>query len=393
MRTKIGIAAVIALSGLVYACGSIGASTYGDSTGGRGPNEPGSSAADAGSAPFPAGDKLGPVDNAVILVHAAKSQSFRLCFKNESELDRRPQPDSQVMPEANVVGVEVGSAVRLGPLKGAPGEIFLFDEPLIRAVYPQFGGNVGPTCRNLLSGSNPLSKIAVSLGTIDKDLSTGVHLLVVRGCPGNGPLDKHSVAECGASWNATSGNLGVSEVELHGAYRPTNGTLPAQVVNLSQPLEGARAGRDVVITFGDLVAPDAKVEKVASNPQLFGSAAPLEPAQLTYPTSDQAIYATSGFRVQLAAPGDGSAGKKVLEQTLQAIQNLSSPRDLPPSYYATASNYALLMLGDPDAKLADGGADSDERRNLHFLAVAVVNPKKGDAGADGGEPLDGGPAK
>ena len=72
-----------------------------------------------------------------------------------------------------------------------------------------------------------------------------------------------------------------------------------------------------------------------------------------------------------------------------ALLSHSGSRDVPPSYYGAASNYALLLLGDPDAKLQDGGPDKDDRRNLHFLAVPVIAPK-GDAGTD--EPADGGAA-
>jgi hypothetical protein len=379
---------LVALGGFAFACSDMSATS--GFPGDR--NNPGATS-DAGAGdPTPnegAAPSTGaPVDNAVILVHAAKSQSFRLCFKNE--LERRPQPDSQVMPEANVVGVEVGSTVRLGPLAGAPGEVFLFDEPSIRAVYPQFGGaGAGPTCGNLLSASNPLSKIAVSLGTIEKNLHTGVHLLVVRGCPGNGPLRSYSAAECGNDWTALKGNLGVSEIELSGAERPKSGTLPAQVVNLSQSLEGARAGRDVVIRFGDLTPGNAKLVDVTSNPLLFGAATPTQPAQLQYPTDDPAIFATSGFRIVLRSTTGGSE-TQVLDQTLERVQELSAPREVPPDYYAAASNYALLLLGDPDAKLGDGGPDTDDRRTLHFLAVPVIETKS-DAGTDGGD-VDGGAA-
>ena len=387
MRTVGLCATLIALGTFAFACGSIGdASFAGDS------QEPGSGGSPDGGfkGSEPAPTVAGPVDNAVILVHAAKSQSFRLCFKNE--LDRRPQPDSDVMPEANVVGVEVGSTVRLGPLRGAPGQIFLFDEPLIRAVYPQFGGaGAGPTCGALLSASNELSTLAVNLGTIDKSLATGVHLLVVRGCPPNGPLRSYSVAECGVGWTATKGNLGITEIELNGAERPKTGTLPAQVVNLSQPLDGTRAGRDLVVSFGDLGNKDTKLVTVTSNPPLFGRAEPFQPAQLTYPANDPAIFGSLGFRVSLAAKGADAGVTTVLDQTLERVQELSAPRDVPPSYYAAASNYALLLLGDPDAKLIDGGVDTDDRRNLHLLAVPVIATKT-DAGTDGGEPLDAGAA-
>src|SRR5688572_28450886 len=102
----------------------------------RGPGDgtsSGGSLSDAAS-PSAGGDNkdyLAPTDNAVILVHAAGMPAYRLCFENEPDL--RPQPDQETTPEANVVGVEVGSAVRLAPLRGKPGKIHVFNEALIRA--------------------------------------------------------------------------------------------------------------------------------------------------------------------------------------------------------------------------------------------------------------------
>jgi hypothetical protein len=381
---------LLAASGALYACGSAGLTGFDSSPGGT--SQPGSDAGFGAATNSPSasgGSDVGlvPVDNAVILVHAAKAQSFRLCFENET--DRRPQPDSDVMPEANVVGVEVGAAVRLGPLRGAPGMVYLFEEPLIRAFYPAFGGaGEGPTCKNLLENTN-LQKLAQPLGTITTDLSRGVHLVVVRGCPSDSPLVKHTVAECGASWTSATGNLSVTDITLSGAKRPSPGTLPAQVVNLSQPLEGSRGARPVVVSFGDLLTPGASETQLATDPPVFGNAQPFQPAALNYDSANTAIYESVGFRVSLSADtgGAGDAGATtLLDESLARIQKLSSPRDVPPTYYAAASNYALLLLGDPNAKLADGGADTDDRRNLHFLAVPVIEPKT-DAGADG---VDGG---
>lgn len=382
-RSTLGFSAtLIALSSIAYACSSASLSSFGDGS------RPADAAADAGglTPPMGAGARdLDPVDNAVILVHAAKSQAFRLCF--ESELDRRPQPDSQVMPEANVVGVEVGGAVRLGPLRGAPGTVYLFEEPLIRALYPAYGGaGAGPTCRDLLQSPN-LDSLKSDLGRVDTNLSSGVHLLAVRGCSGDSALRKYSVAECGAGWTSAKGNLSVTAITLRGALRPLPGVLPAQVVNLSLPLENGRAGRDVHVTFGDLVAPAAPQAPIAVNPMLFGDGTPMTPASLAYDPMDASIYASVGVRVRYvpkaAGGADAGAGTTVLDETLAQIQKQSSPRDVPPSYYAAASNYALLLLGDPNAKLPDGGVDKDERRNLHILAVPVIAPKN-DAGTDDG---------
>ena len=400
MRTSVGLSALlIALSGLAYACGSADLSSFAADT--QNPTGAGErTGGDAGAfSPAATGaSDLGPTDNAVILVHAAKSQAFRLCF--EHEVDRRPQPDSELMPEANVVGVEVGGAVRLPALRGAPGQVILFEEPSIRASYPTFGGaGVGPSCEELINGDS--AAYAQVLGTIDTDLSRGVHLLVVTGCPTDSILRKFSAAQCGAGWvaglpaNGGKGNLGVKEITLAGAARPASGTLPAQVVNLSLPLESARAGRDLVVTFGPLDQPSTSHVPVATNPKLFGSAEPSFPAQLAYASNDTAVYGSLGFRVTFASgTGDAAADTKVLDESLADIQKSSSPRDIPPSYYATASNYALLVLGDPNAKLADGGPDTDDRRALHVLAVPVLEPKSDGGADDGGVPgaLDGGAA-
>jgi hypothetical protein len=369
---------LIALSGLAYACGSAELSSFSDRQGDSGMSDAGS----ATVAPSGGAD-LGPVDNAVILVHAAKSQAFRLCF--EKEVDRLPQPDSQVMPQANVVGVEVGSAVRIGPLRGPPGKIYLFEEPLIRASY---FGLAGPTCSKLLA-TQGLGNLAITLGDVTTDLSNGVHLLVVRGCTANTPGNTYSIAECGGDWDPIKGNLGVTELTLSGHKRPDDSTLPTQVVNLSQALESERDGGQVAITFGDLTAPGAGLVSVATDPPLFGPAVPAVPAMLSYASSDLALYDSVGFRVQFTGPGgDGGATKHLVDESLARIQKLSSPLDLPPAYYAAASNYALLMLGDPNAAPADGGA-GDDRRSLHFLAVPVIAPKD-DAGADSGTATDAG---
>jgi hypothetical protein len=406
MRTRTTLGLLLAVSGALYACGSASLSGFdgsSPSTTGGGSEDGPDAGFGAAAAPKASGDTgLVPVDNAVILVHAAKAQSFRLCFENES--DRRPQPDSEVMPQANVVGVEVGAAVRLGPLRGAPGMVYLFEEPLIRAFYPAFGGaGQGPTCKNLLENMN-LQTLAQPLGRIDTDLSTGVHLLAVRGCSSDSlGLQKRTVAECGADWTAKAGNLSVKDITLSGAMRPSPGILPAQVVNLSQPVESARGTRPLRISFGDLVTPGATQATVALNPPVFGNAQPPQPAALTYDATDTAIYASVGFRVTLGplaggGPDAGTGGTTLLEESLARIQKLSSPRDVPTTYYAAASNYALLLLGDPNAKLPDGGVDSDDRRNLHILAVPVIEPKDdtdgghGTGNGAGGGAVDGGSA-
>jgi hypothetical protein len=384
MRRTLALGVVAAVAfGAVVACGSSVAAN--SSFGPGGATDGPSSSADAGAA-TPASNL--DVESAVILVHAAKLPSFRLCFENE--LDRRPQPDSQLMPEANVVGLDVGNTARLGALRGAPGRVFLFEEGLIRAYYPQFGGaGLGPTCELLLSPGNPLAQSALEVGRVDKDLSSGIHLLVVRGCPAKGKLVNFSVEECGSDWTEPKGNLGIAAIELSATRRQAPGRLPVQVVHLSQGLETARveARRTLDIRFGVLSKKSAELTRVATNPPLFGRAVPVPPAELVYTPDDQTIYGTTGFRVSLVASAgvDASADEVLAEATLDHVQRLSSSLDVPTTYFSAASNYVLLLLGDPRAKLADGGASTDERERLHWLAIPVVAPKS-DAGTDSAAP-------
>jgi hypothetical protein len=325
------------------------------------------------------GGDLGPTDNAVILVHAAGMPSFRLCFENEPDL--RPQPDQDTMPEANVVGVDVGSAVRLPPLKGAPGKIWVFNESLIR----EYAGD-GVNCGALLD--TPKAKDAFEMPAIATNYSKGVHLLVLRGCQGQTATTR-TKEECGSDYQpdvAGRGNLSFLDIELKGAYR-TNGELPTQVLHLSQALESARNGDELAVTFGDVTTENAFHASSAKNPALFADKpADLGPKSPTFPPNDDAVYASVGFRVVLK----GTTTTTVLaQQSLADTQKLSAPRDIPSTYYSAASNYVLLLLGSPaEAEKPDGG---DPRKGVHMLAVPVVDPEKFDGGAlDAGPAIDGG---
>jgi hypothetical protein len=202
-------------------------------------------------------------------------------------------------------------------------------------------------------------------------------MLVVTGCPKNSPVRTYTAAECGSDYDGAKGNLSVKHIPLPAVPRTSVDTLPAQVVNLSQPIEAAKGTNPIAISFGAVgSAPDPKRVDVVSDPPLFGTPVPAAPVGIAYASSDEAIYGASGFRVSVG-------GTVMLDQTLADVQKLSSPTDIPTTYYAQGSNYVLLLLGDPAPTFDDGGGvnTSDERKNLHFLAVPVIQPK---ADADGG---------
>lgn len=364
------VAALLGIPALAIACAAMDGTT---TLSGAPPN----GASDAGGGAQDPDRPSGVPDNGVILVHAAASSAFRLCFANE--LDRLPQPDSKMMPEANVVGVERGTAVRIDPLRGSPGDVYLFDEVLIRGAYAP--GQTGPSCDALLKRS---AQFAAKIGRVDANLSEGVHLLVVTGCPASNAARTYTKAECGANYGGVS-NIAVHHQDITGVRRTDPSELPVQIMHLSQPLESLRGSLSLGIEFASLTG-DAGAIPIATSPQYLGSPAPATPTRLSYDGADAAVYDHVGFRVLVGSPDGGPS--TVLEQSLASVQALSAPRELPTTYYSKASNYVLLLLGDPAPKLSDGGPDDDELRKLHLLAVPVVEPKADggtDAAADGAQ--------
>ena len=324
--------------------------------------------------------------NAWVLVHAAAFAPFRLCFSNRAR--EQPLPSVELMPDSNVVGVDVGSAVRLEPLGGPLGKVFVLPEPSIRAAYPT-GGGPGPTCEQLLSSS--LGAEAVEVAELTQELSSGVHLLVLAGCRPAAGDPAGSVARCGPSWTPEAGNLRLDVVPLTPFPRVAS-ALPVQAVQLSPALASRAGGRAIALGFGELDAgaPDPLVEGDLP----LGVPAPEQPVLVPFDDGDAGAYASHGVFVMLGpgtgdtgdggspdASTDGGAREVLLARSLAEIQRLSAPADTPFAWYATAASYALLLLGDPDAPTVDGGAP-DPRRALHLLAVPVAEPDADDAGSD-----------
>lgn len=327
---------------------------------------------------------LAPVANGVILVHAAKIGAFRVCFDSPAMLERQPLPDSQTMPRANVVGVEVGAAVRLDPLPTVPTRAFLYEERLIRDLYFDLPER-GPSC-DALRRSVGTAAIGIELAIEGEAefLQRGVGVLALTGCPKNTPSATHSAAECGESWTEEEGNLALRGVPLAATSR-VPGTLPTQVVNLSRPLDG----RGLVVDFGDLVEQGTFLPITDALP-LYGPPTPHAPVELPFDAADAGLrYDEIGFRVRAGAvDGGADAGPDAgLERSydLARVQKLSAPRDVPSTFYAAASNYVALILGDPDARLEDGGVD--ERRDLHLLIVPVASPEL-DGGTESEDTVD-----
>jgi hypothetical protein len=342
----------------------------------RGGDDGGTSSPSAGAA------DPGPLASGIIIVHAATFPSFRLCFGNY--LDRPPMPDSKIMPQANVVGVEMGSLVRLDSFTKPPGKVYVVVESEVRSTP---GNSNELSCGERLGLPKPTSKTDLVLdndyhltpGSIDQPLGVGkVSVLAISGCgslPNVRAIDRtnpsprddeswRTLCRAGSgTWNETSGNLQARVFDLTttpGGTTPTS--LPVQLFQLSTAL--AQSGT-LQVTFGDLAADAGGQAVPAPLPFQAGTQ-----TTLNLDKKDESIYGRFGFRLR--------AGTVTIDQTLATVQELSAPSELPKPYYGVASNYALLVVGDPTHKPTD--SNYNPRRAVHMLAVPVLDPEKADGG-------------
>ncbi|MBX3233679.1 MAG: hypothetical protein KIT84_21270 [Labilithrix sp.] len=328
------------------------------------------------------GGATGPTSG-VVIVHAAAFPAFRLCFEKYPELP--PQPDSRVLPQSNVVGVEMGSVTRIGAITRAPGKVYVINQTRVAATPDD------PTqddCGEVLAKADiQEGKDYEVLGPLSEPIGVDeTTALVVSGCGRQGWLTETGVepSECGEGFDANAGSLKVLTFPLAATTQTAATTLPVELVNLSEALAGdVPLGEHVDVTFGDLDAAAGAplTQKVAESPPLYDASAS---ALLDLDFTDETVYGTHGFRVAYrpddAGPADDAgladaAPPFSLDQTLATVQAMSRPDANPTTYFLAPSNFALLLLGDPRIKktLEDGGANEgfDARRALHFLAVPV----------------------
>lgn len=428
----------LALGGptLLAACGSA------ESTSGM--SDFGGSAADAGGAgstnPGIGGGPGGASNNdpsvtGIIAVHASRNlPAFRLCFPRQMSV--LPLPDDKLMPNANVVGVDVGAAVHIGtlsttlggdtspvgidggaydagstaPIDGGASDggnvsdasapkdagsvdagppstevVYVIEEKLARQFYPQ-GTDAGswPACSSLVAVLQQNGYEGHGLYTARSADAIGADIL---GDANTNPLGVNLIViegclpdptldtkACGDTFTQSQGNL---------RYRivPHLTTLtPASVVPGKFPVQAmllsprVKASVDAMQTVTFSFGPKAGTEGSISLPSLqYGAPVPSpNPQQLDFMAS-ASDYDNYGFRLNY--------GGSTLFQSLTDIQSQSSPRDLPQSFYLLPSNFVVLIVGDPMAPKAAAGPGA----SLHFLAVPVRDPSTlADAGADSG---------
>ena len=312
----------------------------------------------------------------ILLVHAAALPAVRVCFAGRPDL--RPFPVDVTMPDSNVVGLDVGSVVRLPNVPGTLGEIYAFSEAKLREQVKADGSDTY-TCKELV-GSSTYGPFGSRFAAVPNDLSTGLHLLALTGCAPAARDPEATKARCGEDWDAATGNLAAVHAPLRAARRTSASRIPLQVVQLSRALE-ARTGSGALafgIQEGEGPATDALLGAFD-----LGVPLPQLPAEIELPLEDAGAFASTRLVLDVTStPDGGGARERVLAHSLAETLRLTLPGWVPPSFFASISSFLVLTVGEL-APAADGGdAGADPRSRLHLLAVPLG--EAADAGAPEG---------
>jgi hypothetical protein len=322
----------------------------------------------------------------VVLVHAAGFRSFRVCFEGYPSI--LPQPDRKVMPESNSVGVDVGAAIRIPPLTEAPGAVYVI--PNKTAHTPDDPEDL--PCGAFLD-THEVNTDYLLAGKIDQPVGTKrAEAIVLTGCGTSPQIFNLNIPETDcpgyADGGSQRGTLNAVVMPLTATKTATLSTLPVELYNASQQLVAQMPdGGALEVTYGDLDAGAGAplAQKLESSAGLYqGNPGSL----LDVDQTNIATFGTHGFRIAYRGTTATDGGLFSIDQSLAQVQETSQPLSTPTAYFTGATNFALILLGDPRMvpKLTDGGANPtyDGRRAVHLLAVPVRAEE--DAGVLGNAP-------
>ncbi len=389
MRMNLLSLAGLAVALGVVACGSASLSSFDTTNGAGGASDSADGGTGNGLGPGMGGDGDAGVtgstvsEGSVVLVHASRNlPAFRVCFSGFTQT--LPLPDDKIMPNANVVGVDIGTAVHIGKLDTAgtssgdasvpvydageagasapqSGDLSVIEEKLARQFFPQgTDASTWPNCQELTQVLTQNGYEGHGLYTLKGSAlspnSTLATFVIVKGCVPDAVL---TTKECGTTFTAAKGNLSYDTLEV-----------------------AAQDGTDFDfkgVTASPAVADGTLLYFTQKPTNAQASAITLRSAMVSSSTSiplppDTTDYSLSNF--ELRDPKNLST--VLLTQSLADIQARSAPRELPDSFFALRSTFVLFAIGDPAVNKIDPTASTA----LHLLAIPVQDPGKIDP--DGG---------
>jgi hypothetical protein len=290
-----------------------------------------------------------------------------------------PDDPASVMPHSNVIGVAPGGALVLEGAEeftssGTLGlKIYLIPTDILKTVPDKQckelickGG--GSCLSEALYQTLPQQKLMMIPGAASADL------FVIRGCVGN----NGSTERCGADYTA-GGNLRItaSSPFLLSPDPIAEGSVHLTVAQLSesaQSLWTVEAGPGMLLTYGALGDPDAGVALLGT-PE-FGTVMPAQPVPVpTLGDADLPAFAQQGFTLSTTS-GDGGFGPRQAFSLAQ-VQGISSPTELPPSFWNGSWHFLIALVGDAtmsaaQVTLPDGGDNPTfDGYGLHVVAVPL----------------------
>jgi hypothetical protein len=355
MNAHANISVLVALLMGTLGVAASACSTDGASSAFR-PDDP--NGADAGNAPPIGGDEVPTSDSdaasdggsttafgrstALHLLHASYDlPAVRVCFEGAGALPALPR--SNVMPNSNVPGLDVGRVVRIGniatiPVLSQKPKVHLFVESAIRS-------NADAACSALLADPGLKKGEQRFEATFDDASidSTGPLVLVIEGCA-NAATPQ---AKCTPAGGKTR-ELSVRAVGLPAPVPAAASTLRWLPVNVAPELSAAE------VWFG--------VSRTDATPRASANWGQTGPVQLSpFDRSNLGNFATHLFGVRADA-------SELAQQSMADTQDLSLPGTVPSEFYVPEASMALFVVGFKSG--ADAAADP--ARSLHVLAVPIA---------------------
>jgi hypothetical protein len=301
----------------------------------------------------------------LVVVHASPELwAFRVCLadsatRSGTELPRSiapwPSDPSHPAPMSNFPAVALGTGALWSDIT-VPTKSYVIPYLVDALQLANSPTQDDKPCDMLAcTGGSCLENSAwVALDAIDAETFTSSRamLLAITGCP----KATGSVAECGPTYDPSTGNLAATWTPLTDVS--TSDTTAVQLAQLSLNFGAA--------TVTSAYAGDASLASALPYGNVATSA--LLPVPLP---SDPSAYATD----TLTATGDAGA----LTLSLADIARLTDPSLLPSTLFAPSSNILIGIVGDPSATVAQidaGGGAPYDGHGLHMIAVPM-NPASG----------------
>ncbi len=341
--------------------------------GGRG-LDPSPPAADASGAPpgFGGDDAGGAPPPHLFVVHASPDLfAFRVCFAtggSDAEVGTftndlpAPADPSRPMPLSNYPGVPSGAGVELVDLPAsARGTVVPYVVDARRVWHDWATDGCDALFEHPRDFRENVEYFALPPITLHEGATA---VLVVSGCVPALFDKKASAARCGATYDEAKGNLTATLTPLAMAS-PKSDAMSVHFAQLSASAGAVRA------SFGTLAADAGAIALTDGQAYLADPAAPVD---VPLPHDDAGAllrYSTEGVTVEAA--DDGGV---LLATDLATIQRLSSPSDVPSTFFARGA-YLFALVGDatdPDRQLTlpDGGANPTfDGTGLHVIAVPL----------------------